>query len=182
MVAGIVNSWNALATAQRNIAVGEAAVASAYVLDEGMFEEYRAGLRSTFDVLFAHGSLRDAQISLINARHDLYVAEASLLRRIGMLEAGALLTGTGLYDPDDNFRKAKSRANLPWDAGIRAIDGVGGVPAKQNGIEQPPLGPMAPALVPGAASAPAEPARNVPNIPLPGTTGTPKPDRSIRRP
>jgi outer membrane protein len=183
MVDTIVNAWNGMATSQRNIAVDIGEVNSAGVFDQGTFEEYRAGLRSTFDVLYAHATLLNARVALVAARHDLYVAEATLMRRIGRLEARSLMTGTGLYDPDGNVRHAERRGAVPWDGAVRAIDRVDRATPRQSGIVQPPLGADAPALVAARAAPPdADFATQSPNVPVPGTTGTPAPDRSLTRP
>lgn len=188
MVAAIVNAWNALATADRNIDVGERQVNAARTYDEGTFEEYRAGLRSTFDVLYAHGALRDAEIALAAAHHDRYVAEATLLRRIGLLEARSLLTGSGLYNPDANFRHAAARGSVPWDGALHGKTTLDHLKPAGRGLNQPPLGEGTPAIAADStkergderASLPL--ATTPPASPLPGTTGTPLPDRSLARP
>ena len=183
MVAGIVEAWNGIATAQRNSAVDEREVASAQVFDEGTFEEYRAGLRSTFDVLYAHATLLNARVALIAARHDLYVAQATLLRRIGLLEARALLTGTGLYDPDADLRHAGRRGAVPWDGAVRALDRAEAPGATQHGLVQPPVGDGRPAMAPARDVEPqAAPATASPHVPIPGTIGVPAPDRSLSAP
>lgn len=183
MVGTIVNAWNALATAERNIEVDARQVDAAKTYDEGTFEEYRAGLRSTFDVLYAHGTLRDAEIALVGARHDLYIAEATLLRRIGLLEVRTLLTGTGLYNPDANFQHAAHRSALPWDGAARSLDRIHRTKPQQAGLQQPPIGDGKPAMAPASSDLPdAQPAITSPNVPIPGTTGTPIPDRSLKHP
>lgn len=182
VVQAIVTAWNGVATAERNINVGTAQLESARILNEGTFEEYRAGLRSTFDVLFAEERLRDAEITLVEARRDLYVAQALLLRHIGMLEARALLTGTGLYDPDVNLRRAKERGALPWDPLVRALDRLERRIPDQDGLEQPPLGTAPPTLVPAGPLPAANPARSSPNIPIGGTVGAPRPRARLKRP
>jgi outer membrane protein len=182
MVQAIVTAWNGVATAERNITVGAAQLESARILNEGTFEEYRAGLRSTFDVLFAEERLRDAEIALVEARRDLYVAQALLLRHIGMLEARALLTGTPLYDPDVNLRHAKSRGALPWDPLVRALDRLDRRLPDQDGLEQPPLAATPPALAPAAPLPAANPARSSPNVPIGGTVGAPAPRARLKRP
>ncbi|MBX9729756.1 MAG: TolC family protein [Sphingomonas sp.] len=182
VVERIVTSWNAIATGQRNVEVGKAQLASARVFDEGTFEEYRAGLRSTFDVLFAHGSLRDAEIALVNARRDTYVAQATLLRHIGFLEARALLTGTGLHHPDLHFDKINNRARVPWAGAVQALDRVYSTRPSQAGLEQPSAGEGDPAIVPAPEQPKISPARTSPVVPIPGTTGRPLSDRSLKRP
>lgn len=173
MVQAIVGAWNAVATAERNLDVGVAQLAAARTLNEGTFEEYRAGLRSTFDVLFAQGSLRDAQIALVSSRRDFYVAQAALLRRLGSLEASTILTRTPLYDPSANLRRAELRGALPWDGAVRAIDRFDRRRPRQEGLEQPALPDAPSALVPGAPPAAIAPTRHSPETPIGGTTGSP---------
>jgi outer membrane protein len=175
MVQSIVDAWNAVSTAQRNVRIQTGQRASARILDEGTFEEYRAGLRSTFDVLFAHGTLRDAEIALITSRHDLYVAQATLLRHIGLLEARSILTGTALYDPSVQLRHSSRRSALPWDAVVREIDRNDQPHAQQRGLEQPQLPTGAPALVAEPPLPDVTLAKVSPNVPVPGTTGAPSP-------
>lgn len=182
VVQGIVTAWNGVATAERNLDVQAAQLAAARVLNEGTFEEYRAGLRSTFDVLFAQGSLRDAEIALVASRRDLYVAQATLLRQIGLLEADALLTRTPLYDPAANLRHAEGRGAMPWDGVVRAIDRFDRRRPRQQGIEQPPLPTYRPALAPASPLSAAAPADHSPAVPVPGTTGAPQPTRPRKWP
>lgn len=160
VVETIVDAWNGVGTGQRNIMVGEAQVASARVFDEGTFEEYRAGLRSTFDVLYAHGQLRDAQIALTQARRDLYVAQSALLRHAGVLEARSLLARQALYDPQPGFAVSARRAGLPWDGAARAIDALAAPKRLDYDMEQllavgwrpkPQTQPRAPVAMPSSS-------------------------------
>ncbi|HKR16885.1 MAG TPA: TolC family outer membrane protein [Novosphingobium sp.] len=182
MVQAVVDAWNGVATAQRNLVVQEAQLASARVLDEGTFQEYRAGLRSTFDVLFAHGSLRDAEIALVSTRRDLYVAQATLLRQIGLLEARSILSQTPLYDPTVNTREAARRNALPFDPALRSLDRVAQPEATQRGLEQPSLPDRKPEMMP-ATTMPSVTMTTTPALPpLPSTVGTPKPAHRRKRP
>ena len=182
MVQSVIDAWNGAATAQRNLTVQQAQLASARVLDEGTFEEYRAGLRSTFDVLYAHGSLRDAEIAIETTRRDLYVAEASLLRHLGLLEARTILSGMPLYEPDHNTLAASRRGALPWDPAIRVLDGLAKPRPQQRGLQQPPSPQRAPELLPANPMPPAPMMRKGSEIPLPGTIGSPTRQESLRRP
>ena len=183
MVDAIVNAWNGIATSERNIEVDNHAVASANTFDEGTFEEYRAGLRSTFDVLYAHSTLLNARVALVAARHDLYIAEATLLRRIGLLETRTLLTGTGLYNPDEDFAHGERRGAVPWDGAVRSLDRIERTHPHQTGLQQPPVGEGAPAIVQSSGSpSDAKTVTTSLNVPMPGTIGTPKADRSLKKP
>lgn len=182
MVQSVVDAWNGVATAQRNLVVQQAQLASARVLDEGTFQEYRAGLRSTFDVLFAHGSLRDAEIALVSTQRDLYVAQATLLRQIGLLEARSILSETPLYDPAVNTREAARRNALPFDPALRSLDRVAQPEATQRGLEQPSLPDRKPEMMP-ATPMPSVTMTTTPALPpLPGTVGMPKPAHRRKRP
>lgn len=174
LVLAIIDAWNNRATAARNVEAQVAQFAAAQTFYEGTFEEYRAGLRSTFDVLFAQGTLRDTEIALLGSRHDLYVAEATLLRHIGRLEARSILTGTSLYDPTVAFRHTARRSSLPWDGGIRVIDALARDHVPQQTLNQPArlVGP--PRIVPASPRTASDTlARSSPVIPFGGTVGQP---------
>lgn len=182
MVQAMVASWNAVAIAQRNQSIQTSQLGSARVYDEGTFEEYRAGLRSTFDVLFAHAALRDAEIALVASRRDAYVAQATLLRRMGVLEARSLMTGTPLYGPAENLREAAARGARPWDGALRSIDAFDRRIPEQGGIEQPAIGTTPPALAPARTVRELEPTGHSPNLPLSGTIGAPRAATTVRKP
>lgn len=150
-------AWNAMAAAGRNVATQRAQLAAAQIYVEGMGEEYREGLRSTFDVLFAENSLRDTQVALLASERDAYVAQAILLRRIGELEASKIMTGTWLYDPSSNTWAAARRGATPFDPLLRAVDRIGGVDDRAGKIVQSPRLPEAPLVAAPAMARPTDP-------------------------
>ncbi|WP_428333323.1 TolC family outer membrane protein [Novosphingobium sp.] len=183
MVDSIINAWNAIATTQRNIDVAIRERASARVFDEGTFQEYRLGLRATFDVLYAHSTLLNAEVSLVSARHDLYVAQATLLRYIGVLEERSLQTGAGLYDPATDLRHAEARGATPLDGLVLALDKIARPVPIQPPLQQPPLGADAAAMVVPPVTFPlVDQAHYSPIVPIQGTIGAPIEDRSLSRP
>ena len=99
VVQNVSNAWNAMSAQTRNVSTGVYEVAAAKAAYEGMTVEYRAGQRSTFEVLFAEQTLRAAEVSLLAARHDAYFAVAALERATGSLEARTLIDGVPTYDP-----------------------------------------------------------------------------------
>lgn len=180
MVQDIASAWNQMVTAKRNRTVQEAQLKTAQIFYEGTVAEYREGLRSTFDVLYAQSSLRETEIALLGSRRDLYVAEANLLRHLGQLEVGKLLTGTGLHDPTAHFRKAEQRGALPWDPAIRALDRIGGPSQRQQRIVGPQRIPAEPEMAPASSSAPVEELiTEHPIAPRLGTTAVPE---RVKRP
>lgn len=137
MVQTIVNSWNQWVTAERNVAAQTVQLQAAKVYYEGTFEEYREGLRSTFDVLYAQNSLRETEIAVLSSQRDSYVAQAYLLRQLGGLEAGRLIEGAGTYDPAGYTHKAASRSGVPWGGVIRTLDRLGAPGDKPQPINNP---------------------------------------------
>ncbi|WP_177198551.1 TolC family protein [Novosphingobium sp. CF614] len=146
MVQTIINAWNQWVTAERNVATQSVQLGAAKVYYEGIFEEYREGLRSTFDVLYAQNSLRETELALLSSQRDSYVAQAYLLRQLGQLEAGRLVEGAATYDPAQYTRKAAGRSGIPWGGVIRAIDRLGAPDGKPQSMISPTA--VEPAAIP----------------------------------
>jgi outer membrane protein len=125
VVQALVTAWNQWAAAEQNAAAQRAQLEAATVFLDGSVAEYRQGLRSTFDVLFAQNSLRDAETALLFSLRDSYVARAAILRRIGLLEAERLLEALPTHDPAAYERVVRRRNAVPWGGVVRAIDQVG---------------------------------------------------------
>ena len=173
----VADAWNQMVSAEREARLLEQQRHSAEIQLDGMINEYRVGLRSTFDVLFAQQSLRDAEVALLGARRDRYVSEATLLRQTGLLEARAIMTGVELYDPAEHLRRVEHRNALPWEGAVAALDTLGKPGAHQHVLEQPGVAPEPPAVVPPATvpPSPADLSRITPTTPIPGTVGRPVP-------
>ncbi|MEJ7928200.1 TolC family protein [Sphingobium sp. AN641] len=178
MVRAIISAWNQMVTSKRNQQAQEAQLQAARIYYEGTFEEYRAGLRSTFDVLFAQNSLRDTEIALLASARDHYVSQAALLRQLGQLEVGKLITGNALYDPAIHSREVERRGALPWDAAVRALDGLGAASDRQQVIDQPARWPASPKMAPASPAAPdPQLMTHSPATPIIGTGGRPVGDQ-----
>ena len=106
-VQAVSQAWNQMLAAQGNIASNEEGVRAATVAFEGSQEQYRVGLATTLDVLLAQEALRNAQLSLVQSRRDLYVAQASVLNAMGRLDAAQMLTNPTLYDPTQSFERVR---------------------------------------------------------------------------
>ena len=174
MLLNIANAWNQMTSNRRNVQVAEAQVKSGRVYYEGSFAEYRAGLRSTFDVLYAQEALLGAEVTLETARHDLYVAEASLLRYVGLMDVRALTTGVGLYDASADIRHIENRGEVPWGPHVRDIDRIARPNTRTRALTQPPLlhEPARPAPVTGPPPADDYMTSSA-GVPQPGTAGRP---------
>ena len=124
VVQNVANGWTQLATATRTIAAQEAQIKAAEISFKGMRLEYRAGDRSTLDVLVAEETLRDAELALAAARRDRLVAEATLLRYMGRLSPEALVGTLRPYQPSDHFTRSVHTVP-PWTASLFHLDRVG---------------------------------------------------------
>lgn len=172
VVQTLSNAWNTMLTARANVATQERSAAAARATFVGMQEEYRAGQRSTFEVLYAEQTLHAAEILLLQARHDLYVGAAAVLRYSGGLEARTLLTDAPLYDPSVNTRRVARIGAFPADPLLRALDGLAAPAPGLSPVTAPApaRGPqVAPASIDVIATAPAVLDTALPTAPLPGT-------------
>jgi outer membrane protein len=103
-------SWRA---SNANIASSETAVAATALSLEGVRAENSVGTRSILDILNAEQEYLDAQVQLVTARRNAYVAGFSLLAAMGQAEARDLgLDGGVLYDPEVNYKRVRNRI---WD-------------------------------------------------------------------
>jgi outer membrane protein len=92
----------------------EAAIAANSLSLEGVRAENGVGNRTIIEVLNAEQELINARVILATARRNAYVAGFTLLAAMGNAEARDLdLQGVTLYDPGDNYRKARG-SYLDW--------------------------------------------------------------------
>jgi outer membrane protein len=152
-VQAVAQSWNQLLAARSSITSNEEQVRADEVAFEGVSQEAQVGLRTTLDVLNAEQELRNAQLALVDARHDQYVASANVLNAMGLLEAKALGNPVPAYDPKTSFNKIKHAGALPWDGVVAGVDALGSPAVPQR----PPGGaPVRPAIETGQPVAPAQ--------------------------
>jgi outer membrane protein len=94
----------------------ETAVAAADLALQGVRAENSVGNRSILDILDAEQELLNAQVQLVTARRNAYVAGFSLLAAMGEAEARDLgLDGGPLYDPEVNYKRVR-RKIWDWDS------------------------------------------------------------------
>jgi outer membrane protein len=100
-------NWRAatrvVTSAQRGVDANERVLA-------GMRAETTAGFRPLLDRLNAEQELLNAQVTMVTARRDAYVAGFALLAAMGRAEARDLQFDTSrLYDPAVNYERVKNR-------------------------------------------------------------------------
>lgn len=106
------SSWLA---ANELIESAQVAVDAAELSLEGVRAENSVGNRTILDILNAEQELLDAQVRLVTARRNAYVAGFSLLAAMGRAEARDInLDGGALYDPEVNYRRVRGKW-FDWD-------------------------------------------------------------------
>lgn len=105
----VANTRSAFAVYQASldaITSNQVAVSSNELALEGARAENSVGTRTILDVLNAEQELLNAQVALVSARRDAYVAGFQLLNTLGQAQADTLgLDGGPLYDPLGNYRR-----------------------------------------------------------------------------
>ncbi len=106
------SSWQA---ASEIIVSTGLAVDAATLSLEGVRAENSVGNRTILDILNAEQELLNAQVQLVTARRNAYVAGFTLLAAMGKAEADDLgLDGGPLYDPALNYNRVKGKW-FDWD-------------------------------------------------------------------
>jgi len=137
----VSQAWNGLRGSRASLSADEAQVKAANVAFEGARQESRVGLRSTLDVLIAEQNLSSAQLALVAARHDEYVAAAALLGATGTLFARDFAPDTAIYDPKANLAQIRrSWPWTPWTPAVADLDKLG-APAIRAMPDPAPAGP-----------------------------------------
>lgn len=152
----VTQFWNQLIASRANIGSNTEQVRAAEIAAEGTRQEQQVGLRTTLDVLNADVELRNAQLSLVSARHDEYVSAANLLLAMGRLEGRDLVPTAPQYDAAHNFRRLRITLGwVPWEEGLAIVDRVVALPPIPQTRAMPTEAPIPPGLQPPpAASAP----------------------------
>jgi outer membrane protein len=76
-------------------------------------------------VLNGQQELRNAELLLVGARRDAYVAEAQVLSAMGRLEAANLITGVPVYDPTYTVQRRGIRdGEVPYEGLVERLDNV----------------------------------------------------------
>ncbi|MFN4222518.1 MULTISPECIES: TolC family outer membrane protein [Novosphingobium] len=106
-------SWKA---ANEIIAMNQTAVDAAALSLEGVRAENTVGNRTILNILDAEQELLRAQVQLVAARRNAYVAGFNLLAAMGKADADDLgLDGGTLYDPQENYERVRHRI-WDWDS------------------------------------------------------------------
>jgi outer membrane protein len=150
----VAQGWNQLLAARGATSANQEQVKADEIAFEGVRQEADVGLRTTLDVLNAEQELRNAQLALIDARHDQYVATASVLNAMGLLEIRNLDASVPAYDPEISFRRVKHAGAVPWEGLVAGVDGIGAPHIQARPASAPVAPPPPEAPTPAQAGSP----------------------------
>ena len=105
----VVQAWFNLQAARRLIAAASAQVKAAELAYKGVREEYKAGSRTTLDVLNARQALNNARVELVKARAAKVSSAYALLAATGDLTARRLHLAAAPYDPKRHYKRANMK-------------------------------------------------------------------------
>ncbi len=135
-------NWRAservIAAAQRGVSANERVLA-------GLRAETSAGLRPLLDRLNAEQELLNAEVTLLTARRDAYVAGFALLAAMGRAEAADLnFDFGGLYDPTAHYDEVQARVvDFGRAAGPEAVGtSTAGTPAQSAQVAPASASPV----------------------------------------
>lgn len=130
----VSNAWSNLLASRANLVSNEEQVRATRIAFEGVRQEQQVGLRTTLDVLNAQLELSNAELALVAARRDEYLASAVVLQAMGQLDVGKLSSTTAAYDPKTSYdRVTHSVGWVPWEPVVQAIDKIGAPSTKPHG-------------------------------------------------
>lgn len=141
VIASVRSSYASWRAANDIITMNQTAVDAAALSLEGVRAENTVGNRTILNILDAEQELLRAQVQLVAARRNAYVAGFNLLSAMGRAQAQDLgLDGGALYDPQINYNRVKGRI-WDWDrdpdpvaASTRTVD----TPAQDATIQPAP--------------------------------------------
>ncbi len=115
------SAWEVLQSSRAQIIANEAEVRATGIALEGVQQEAAVGSRTVLDILDAEQEFLDAQVSLVRARRDVYVAGYSLLSAVGSLTARDLGLPLQIYNEQEYYDQVR---NLWWGVGETPEPGV----------------------------------------------------------
>jgi outer membrane protein len=134
----ISTAWNNLLASRANLVSNEEQVRATKIAFEGVRQEQQVGLRTTLDVLNAQLELANAEVALVVARRDEYVASASVLQAMGVLNVASLAPDVERYDPVKSYDKVNHAFGwVPWEPLVQGIDKVGAPSTAVKGAPAP---------------------------------------------
>ena len=102
-------AWESLQTARARVEAFGIEIRSNEIALEGVRQEAQVGSRTVLDVLDAEQELLDAQVNVVRAQSDEFVAAMELRAAIGSLTAKAVGLAVDYYDEQKHYNKVRSK-------------------------------------------------------------------------
>ena len=102
-------AWEDLQTARARIEAFKIGIKSSDIALEGVRQEANVGSRTVLDVLDAEQELLDAQVNLVRAQRDEFVAATELTAAVGKLTAKKFNLEVDYYDETDHYNKVRDK-------------------------------------------------------------------------
>lgn len=102
-------AWEDLATARARIEAFKIEIQSSEIALEGVRQEANVGSRTVLDVLDAEQELLDAQVNLVRAQRDEFVAASELAAAVGKLTAKEYKLPVDYYDELEHYNKVRDK-------------------------------------------------------------------------
>ncbi|KHK89622.1 TolC family outer membrane protein [Novosphingobium malaysiense] len=116
VIADVRSAYSSWIAANDVIRSSKVAVDAAALSLEGVRAENSVGNRTILDILNAEQESLNAQVQLVTARRNAYVAGFNLLAAMGRAEARDLnLDSDILYDPELNYKRVRGKI-FDWDS------------------------------------------------------------------
>src|SRR4029450_538580 len=112
----VIRAWRQLDSARSRVTSFEAQVRANEVALNGVRQEALVGSRTTLDVLNAEQELLNAQVNLVQARHDVQVSYYGVLAGLGRPPARTLQLPVEYYDEERYYNEVGSRW-IGWGTG-----------------------------------------------------------------
>ncbi|HUK60379.1 MAG TPA: TolC family outer membrane protein [Stellaceae bacterium] len=108
-VQGATQAWETIQSARASAYSLQSTISADQVALEGVRQEQQVGARTILDVLNQQQELFSDEVSLVQAQHDLAVAEFNLAQQIGSLSAVNLGLPVKLYDARTHYDSVRDK-------------------------------------------------------------------------
>ncbi len=108
-IEGARTAWEDLQTARARIEAFKIEIKSSEIALEGVRQEANVGSRTVLDVLDAEQELLDAQVNLVRAQRDGFVAATELTAAVGKLTAKEYNLEVDYYDETVHYNKVRDK-------------------------------------------------------------------------
>ena len=103
------SAWEDLQTARARIEAFKIEIESSEIALEGVRQEANVGSRTVLDVLDAEQELLDAQVNLVRAERDEFVAATELAAAVGTLTAKEYQLDVDYYNEIEHYNKVRDK-------------------------------------------------------------------------